>query len=177
MKDIKLIPFLLIILAALSRLLPHIPNFSPVAAIAIFGGAYLPKKYSILIPLLALLFSDYFIGFYGALMIFTYVGVSTAGMMGWYLRNKNNPIKLATVSLLSSLMFFIISNFGVWAATNWYPKTITGLISSFTMAIPFFKTSLIGDFFYCGIIFGGYAVVKTIIKYIVSNRVVLAKLV
>lgn len=148
-----------VILAALSRLLPHPPNFTPVAAMALFGGAYYQdKKMSFLMPMLAMFISDIVIGFHST-MLFVYSGFIFIVIIGLQMKNRIKPLNIIAASLASSILFFIISNFGVWVSGG-YPQNIAGLLECYTMAIPFFKNTLLGDLFYCWVMFGGYEIAK-----------------
>ncbi|MBI2314666.1 hypothetical protein HYU93_01210 [Candidatus Daviesbacteria bacterium] len=162
--NLKLIAFLIVLAGVLSRLLPHNPNIVPITALCLFGGTYLPKKFAFL-PLLALLISDYFIGFYGIDMLYVYGSFALIAGIGLWLR-KHKSIKWVLGSaVFSSVLFFIITNFGVWAPpNNWYPHTLNGLIQSYTMAIPFFRNSLIGDVGYTILLFGGYELIQRLAK-------------
>ena len=142
-------------MATLVRLLPHPPNFSPIAAMALFGGAYFSKKYALIIPLVVLFISDIFLGFHSTIP-FVYGSFLITGLIGLWLKKHRDFKSILTGTILSSVLFFIITNFGVWLVGSLYQKNITGLIQSYVMAIPFFRYSLIGDFFYTGIFFGSY---------------------
>ena len=137
------------VLAAISRLIPHPPNFAPVTAIALFSGFYMTNKLLVYaLPIGIMMLSDLFLGFssisyfvYGAFVLVSFIGTLS----------KNPKIfKIVPCILLRSINFFIITNFGVWILGD-YPKTWTGLATCYTMAIPFFKNSLMGDFFYTGV--------------------------
>lgn len=146
----------MIIGGALMRLLPHAPNFAPIAAMALFGGTYLNKKYAIILPLAAMLVSDLFIGFHDT-MIYVYGAFVLTGFMGIYLRKHKNFKNVIGASLFSSILFFLITNFGVWAQ-GMYARDITGLWQSYVMGLPFFRSTLLGDLFYVGVFFGTYEI-------------------
>lgn len=150
--------FVVILCAVLLRLVPHPPNFAPVGAIALFGGAHFRNRFSAFaVPLVVLFLSDLFIGFHRT-MPFVYVGFSIIVLMGMLLRNRRSVLAVCCLSLATSLVFFVVSNFGFWALGTIYPKTATGLLSSYIAAIPFFQFTVAGDLFYCAIMFGGYEV-------------------
>ncbi|MBI3109906.1 hypothetical protein HYZ06_02585 [Candidatus Daviesbacteria bacterium] len=158
--NLKLAAVTIVLLGVFSRLLPHPPNFSPITALALFGGAYLPKKFAFL-PLLALLISDFFIGFYGIDMLYVYGSFGLVGLIGLWLKNNKKPILVISSALSSSVLFFLITNFGVWAPpNNWYPYTFAGLMQSYTLAIPFFRNTLLGDLVWTVSLFGGYELVQ-----------------
>ena len=162
-------PILIILFAVALRLLPHPANMAPIAAMALFGGVYLNKKYALIVPLLSMLFSDVFLGFHNT-MIFVYGSFFITGVIGLWLRKRTSFIYLIEASLISSLVFFIITNFGVWLMGNMYPKTVTGLLDCYVMAIPFFRNTILGDLLYVGLFFGGYELVKNIIVVISTKR-------
>jgi hypothetical protein len=144
-------------LAAASRLVKHPFNFTPIAAMGIFAGCYFGKKWGFLIPLAAMAVSDYFIGFYDwQIMASVYFGIAAAYGIGWLLKKRRKWYDIAAASIASSILFFIITNFSVWAFFNWYPHTIDGLVSCFTLAVPFFRNTLIGDVVYTGALFGAF---------------------
>lgn len=162
--NLRIIAVLIVLFGVLSRLLPHHPNIVPIGALCLFGGAYLPKKFAFL-PLLALFVSDYFIGFYGIDMIYVYGSFALTGVIGLWLKSHKSVKWVLGSALFSSVLFFIITNFGVWAPpSNWYPHTLNGLIQSYTLAIPFFRNSLIGDVGYTIVLFGGYELIQIIVR-------------
>lgn len=157
--NLKLVPILMIIFAIMARLLPHPANFAPITAMALFGGVYLPKKYAFLLPFGALIISDYFLGFYGLEMVWVYGSFFISGLIGLYIRKRKrkNILTIVSGTLLASLLFFLITNFGVWALPySWYSKDLGGLIQSYIAGIPFFRGTILGDLFYTGVFFGGY---------------------
>ena len=132
---------MIILVLALSRLIPHPPNFSPVTAIALFGGLnFSDKRIAVSIPLIVLFLSDLILGI-SVINLFVYTGFSIIVFLG----TKIKSIKFGNI-ILSSFIFFLISNFGVWIIG--YPKNIEGLILCYTMAIPFFGYSIAGDLFF-----------------------------
>lgn len=154
---------LLIILGFSSRLLPHPANFAPIGAIALFAALYLPKKYALIIPLIAMFISDIFIGFYSLpIMLSVYIGFTIMSLIGLLVKKNKKFSTILGGTLVGSILFFLLTNFAVWAFGTMYSYTFSGLIQSYTMAIPFFKNSLLGDLFYSGIIIGGYEFVLSI---------------
>lgn len=150
----------IILFAALMRLVPHYPNFTPVAAIALFGGAHFGKRWlAFFVPLFALFISDLFLGFHG-MMLAVYASFALVVGIGMLLRNN---IRFGTVlgaTLGGSLLFFLVTNFAVWAGSPFYPQTVGGLLSTYVAALPFFHSSLLGDLFYSGVFFGGYYLIE-----------------
>lgn len=154
-----MIPFGFIIFGILARLLPHIANVSPLNAIALFSGANLPKRQTIIIPLVILFASDIILGFH-ATVGYVYGSFILTSLLGLWVRKNKTSQTLIIATLGSSILFFFITNFGVWASTSMYPKTFSGLLECYMMALPFFRNSLVGDLFYSGVFFGGYEVVR-----------------
>jgi len=131
----------LIVFAILTRLIPHPPNFAPVTAIALFSAINFNNNLlKFFIPLVSLILFDFIIGF-SLINIFIYLSFIVIVLVG----NHFKKIKLKSI-LISSVVFFIISNFGVWLIG--YPKTISGIIMCYTAAIPFFLNTILGDLFY-----------------------------
>jgi hypothetical protein len=147
-------PALIILIAASMRLLPHLPNFTPISAMALFGGTYINKKYSIIITLLAMFVSDIFLGFHST-MPYVYGSFVLTVFIGSWVKDHKTFKNILSASLASSILFFLITNFGVWV-NGWYPRNISGLIQCYTLAIPFFKHTLTGDLFYVGLFFGSF---------------------
>lgn len=151
----------MIIAGAAMRLLPHEYNFTPIAAIALFGGVYLSKKYALILPLVAMFVSDIFLGFHDT-MAYVYGSFILTGLIGLWLRNHKNVGTVIGASFVSSVLFFLITNFGVWAQ-GMYARDLSGLMQSYIMGLPFFRGTLLGDLFYTGVMFGAYELVKALI--------------
>ena len=131
----------LIVLAILTRLIPHPPNFAPITGIALFSAINFNNRFfKFLVPLISLVIFDLIIGF-SLINIFVYLSFIVIILVG----NHFKKIKLKSI-LISSIVFFIISNFGVWIIV--YPKTVNGIIMCYTAAIPFFINTILGDLFY-----------------------------
>lgn len=155
-----LFTFSLILLAALSRLLPHLPNVAPITALALFGAVYLDKKHTFIVPVAAMLISDYLIGFHTE-MIWVYGSFVAIGFVGLWLRNHKGIVTTVGASLVGSILFFIVTNFGVWVSPQvMYSQTFSGLVQCYVAALPFFRNTLIGDLFYVGAMFGLYEYAK-----------------
>ncbi|HZY10958.1 MAG TPA: DUF6580 family putative transport protein [Bacteroidota bacterium] len=164
-----LFTFSLILIAALSRLLPHLPNFTPITALALFGGVYLDKKHTFIVPLAAMLISDYFIGFYSG-MAWVYCSFVAIGFLGLWLRNHRGVGKTIGATLTGSILFFAVTNFGVWVSSQvTYSHTLSGLIECYVVAIPFFRNTLFGDVVYVGALFGAYELAKKFIPSLISK--------
>ena len=150
----------MILAAAASRLIPHPPNMASIAAVALFGGAYLSdKRLAFLVPLAALFLSDLVLGLYGHMEI-VYGSFALVVCIGLLLRKRRTPLRIAGAALASSTLFFVVTNFGVWAFGSLYPKTAAGLVTCYVAAIPFFQNTLVGDALYTAVLFGGFALAE-----------------
>ena len=151
------IAVLLVLIGVGSRLLPHPPNFTPITAIALFAGFYLSKRTAFVLPIAAMLISDIFIGYYQfSLMAVVYGSFLLCVFLGFWLKKNKKWYTIGGSALLGAVLFFLITNFAVWAFTPWYAKTFAGLIQSYFMALPFFKNTLLGNLFYVSVFFGIY---------------------
>jgi hypothetical protein len=151
--------FTLVLIAGFSRLIPHPWNFTAVGAMALFSGARMPNKWMAFVaPLLSLLWTDAVIGFHST-AIYVYAAVALITIIGFF--SQNNYTKVAIGTLLGSVLFFLITNFGVWAAQDLYPMTLKGLSRCYAMAIPFFGNQILGDAIYTAALFGVYAAITS----------------
>lgn len=148
--------YALILLAAAGRLAPHPPNFAPVLAVALFGGAMLPRRTAWTVPLLALVASDVALG-YG----FSWINAVVYGCflavvgIGWWLRSRRTWGRTLFAAFAGSVLFFLVTNFAVWLAPPFmYEHTAAGLVRCYAMALPFFRNSLAGDLFWTTCLFG-----------------------
>jgi hypothetical protein len=146
--------------AAATRLLPHPPNMTSMAAVALFSGAYFSNRWlAFVVPLAALLVSDFILGFYQHMEI-TYLSFALIVCIGLTLQPHRTGPRIAAATLLSALVFFVVSNFGVWAFDSMYPKTYAGLVACYIAAIPFFRNMLWGDLLYTAVMFGGFGLLE-----------------
>lgn len=151
---------LMILAVAASRLIPHPPNMASIAAMALFGGAYLSNKWlAFLVPLVALFLSDLVLGLYGHMEI-VYGSFALVVCIGLLLRKRRTPLRIAGAALVGSTIFFVITNFGVWAFGSLYLKTAAGLVACYVAAGPFFQNTLAGDALYTAVLFGGFALAE-----------------
>ena len=133
--------------------LAGVPNVSPITAVALFSGAYLAdRKMALLVPLLAMLASDLVLGFHST-MVFVYAAFALMVGMGMWLSTRRCAQLIIAASLLASVLFFLVTNFGVWLLMDIYPMTAAGLLASYIAAIPFFQMTLMGDLLFTTIIF------------------------
>lgn len=146
-KESVLVSF--IVIAVLTRLLPHPPNVAPITAVALFAGSFFDRKHwAILTPLFAMVITDMFLGF-SMITPVVYIAFFAISAIGMVFKKMN----IGTI-LISSLAFFILTNLGVWVL--YYPLSAEGLITCFTLAIPFFINSIIGDVFFSVVLLFGY---------------------
>lgn len=152
----------IVVFAAILRFMPHPPNFVPIAAIAMFGGAYFTnKKMAFLLPMGIMLLTDLIIGFHG-LMWVVYLSFAAMVGIGILIGRKKNFANITAGAISGSILFYLTTNFAVWAMGGgiYYPHTVEGLLMSYTAAIPFFHYSLLGDLFYTAVFFGGFELIK-----------------
>lgn len=177
----------LIIFTALTRLLPHPPNFTPITAIALFGAATISSRWlAFVLPLSALLLSDLMLefstragilsgwlaqgyGFHrGMLVIYGIFALIVC--IGLRLRKRRTLSAIALATLGSSLLFYVVANFGVWAIDNMYPHSIAGLLQCYLAAIPFFKWNILGNILYVALLFGGLHAFERFAPALVLDR-------
>lgn len=156
---------LMVLIAAFSRILPHPPNFSPILAVSLFSGAYLmDKRLAYLVPIAAMFASDLFLGLH-ALMPVIYLLMVLFVFFGTRLSKSVTATKTLGFTLVSSVLFFFVTNLAVWLTSGMYSLDLTGFVSCFTLALPFFQNSLFGDFVYSGILFGAMMLLeRTVFK-------------
>lgn len=141
---------------AVFRLLPHLPNVSPVAAMALFGGAYFAdKRMAFIVPFVALFLSDLILGLHNS-MIFVYAGFGLTVAIGFMLKNRVTLTNTIFAMVASSGLFFLLTNFGAWLTSAIYVKSAEGLMQAYVAGIPFFQNSLLGNLVYAAVIFGAY---------------------
>jgi hypothetical protein len=167
----------LVFLAALARLVPHPPNFAPIGAMALFGGAHFRNRWAaFLVPLTAMLLSDCALeaatrlgllqgwmatgwGFHRG-MWYVYGSVALSAALGLLLRGKLSVWSVGGAVLGSSVLFFVITNLGTWLEWDMYPRSAEGLLACYVAAVPFFHWTLLGDAVYATVLFGGFALAE-----------------
>lgn len=153
-KTFTLIAIILVLGAY--RLLPHPFNVTPVMAMGLFAGTYFDKKWvAFVIPMISMFLADLVLGFHDT-MVFVYGAILIAVSIGFLLRNSVSPLKVIGASVVGSMLFFVMTNFGVWYVSDYYAGTWEGLMTCYTMAIPFFQRTLFGDLLFNGILFISY---------------------
>ncbi len=168
-----------ILAAAFSRLVPHLHNFAPVAAVALFAATYLPsRRWSVLLPLIAMFLSD--VVLYATKdvayrdqalsnMLFVYSAYSVIALLGQWLRPRVSAGRVVGAALAGSIVFFLITNFGAWLALSQplsatepavYERTLGGLLNCYIAGVPFFRGTFFGDVVYTVALFGGFALLE-----------------
>lgn len=170
---------LVIFFSVILRLFPHLPNFTPIGSMALFGGAYFGRKYSLPIIFATLLISDYMLLYINpfspnwinlttiyppqalihSTTLFVYGSFLLNVLIGWLIIRKKSALMIISGLLIASLQFFLITNFGVWAMGA-YSRGLDGLMQSYIMGLPFFKYTILGDLFYATLFFGAYEFTK-----------------
>ena len=160
----------LIAIGIIGRVIPHLYNFTPITAIALLSAhAFKNKWIALLLPLVSFWISDLIInnfvyaGYYDSFKIFTpgmfwiYGSVACISLMGRFSLKKINPKKIGLSSIAGSIIFFIITNFGVWVMSPMYAKSLIGLIQCYSLAVPFFGGTILGDLVYSSVLFYSYS--------------------
>ncbi len=156
---------------SVARLVPHIPNFAPVTATALFCGVYMNRRLSLVAPALVMALSDYallyinpyghtsFSHFYAPWLLwhsalpFVYLSFGISALLGWYAKSHRSGGVVVTAALICSLQFFLITNAAVWI-DGMYARGIDGLWQSYVAALPFLRGTALGDLFYTCVFFG-----------------------
>ena len=150
----------MILVAAASRLIPHPPNFIPLAALALFGGAsFASKRAAFFVPLAGLFLSDLVLGLYTITPV-VYCSFALITCLGFWLRRRQNIWRIAGATVAGAALFFVLTNFGVWLIGGLYRRAWAGLVDCFVAAIPFFRNTLISDLLYSALLFGGLALAE-----------------
>lgn len=159
-KHVVLLLLMLVTIGIVGRFLPHLWNATPIVAIALFAGVYLGARYAIILPLVVMLVTDFFIGFYQfEMMLAVYGSFVLIGLIGYVIRKlKSAPVVILS-TMMSSILFYLVTNWAVWQFSPLYQKTLAGLLSSYTLAIPFFRYMFFGDLVYVAVLFGAYELV------------------
>lgn len=166
-----MIAYILILVGFLMRIVPHVPNVAPIAAIAIFAGASLNKKIVPWVPLAIMIASDLIIGLH-EVVIFTWGAFIIIGFMGMRLREKKTAGGIFTTTVFAALVFFVISNFGVWLV--WYPHTVSGLVACYVKALPFLRNTMVGNVLFAFVLFGCYELAQRLVGEARYKNVLLA---
>jgi hypothetical protein len=168
--------------AALSRLVPHPPNVTPVAAMALLGGSCLVnRKAAYVVPLASMFVSDVVLAttrYDWHLMLASqpvvYAAILATTLLGRMISDRRSPWQVGSAMLAASIMFFLVTNFAVWAMGELYPRTGAGLAACYTAGLPFFRNSLMGDAFHTLVLFGGLAIVENRVRWMRESSVPLS---
>ncbi len=152
----------LIIVGVLLRFVSHIPNFTPVAAIALFAGVYLNKKQALIVPLLLMVVSDIFLGMHNVVS-FTWGSFALVTLLGFWARNHKTFLGIVSTSVVSSVIFYLVTNFGVWMM-GWYPQTSKGLLDCYILGLPFLRTFTVATLVYSVVFFGAYELIASKVR-------------
>ena len=159
-----------ILVAAVLRLVPHPPNFTPIGAMALFSGAYLRRRaLAFAAPLGALVLSDLVLGFYHG-QATVYFSVALIVMIGMVALTRRSVLRVGAAAIASSVLFFLITNLGMWLFSGFYPRSWTGLEACYVAAIPFFQNTIAGDLFYATLLFGGFQVAELLIPQLRAGK-------
>ena len=162
------VAYALVVMAIMTRLLPHSPNVTSVTAVALFAGALLPGRWSIAVVVGSLIVTDLIIGVH-SLSWLVWVCFAAIALASRLSLRRIQPGRVIVASIGSSIFFYLVTNFGVWAEGRMYTLTWTGLMESYYMALPFFRNALIGDILYSGILFGVYGAVVFAVHRMQAN--------
>lgn len=155
----------LVLLAAVLRILPHPWNFTPIGAMALFSGSVFRERWlRFLFPLLALFAGDAVVGFH-KLMPFVYLSFLVNVAIGMWIGEDRKLARIGGGTLLGATQFFLATNFAVWAVFTTYPKSAAGLIACYAAGVPLYWNSLAGDALYAALLFGGYALAERFIAH------------
>lgn len=150
----------LILAAAIARIVPHPWNVTPVGAMALFAGAQFPqRRHALMLPVAALFLSDLILGLH-SLMPFVYGCFLITVCLGFWVRHRPSASRILCATVASSLVFFAVTNFSVWACLGTYPKTSAGLMDCYLAGLPFLRNSLLGDFGYTALLFVGLSLAE-----------------
>ena len=160
-----MIIYLVIFLAVISRFLPHMPNFAPITALAIFSAANMDWKKSVGLTLAARFISDLFLGFFSwPLMVAVYAAHLVGILFGLWIKHseKYKAFKITISALASSVIFFLVTNFAFLYSS--YAHTFSGINEAYINGLPFFRGTLLGDLSYTVVMFGALALAKQLSK-------------
>ena len=149
-----MLAFLLVFLGVASRLAVHTPQFTAILAVAMFGGMYLSRRQALVVPVALMMLTDIILGFHDT-MVFTWGSMLIVSAIGLWLKERKNFGTVLTGSIVSSGIFFVVTNFGAWLSPL-YPHTWAGLRECYIMAIPFFRSTLLSTVAYSMVLYAGY---------------------
>jgi hypothetical protein len=137
------------------RLLPHLPNSTPISAVTIAASKHVGRTMTIAVPLMAMLLSDLVLGFYNFnILLSVYLSFALIALMSTWAKQFKSRAATVTLVLSSSLLFFLVTNGAVWLFSPWYAKNIGGLLYSYELGLPFLRNMLFGDIVYASVLLG-----------------------
>jgi hypothetical protein len=145
-------------------MVPHAANFAPVMAVAIFGGAVLPRKLAVVVPLAATILSDVMIGMYDWRIMasvwacYAIMAYASSRWLRW-----PSVIRSGALTVTASILFFTVTNFMVWIASGMYAHTWRGLFDCYTLALPFFRNTFVSDVAYVVLLFGAWKLARQLV--------------
>ncbi len=149
----------IVIGAAFFRLVPHLPNMTPVLGLAVFAGSFADKRLAIIAPFVALLLSDVVLGFYPHMEV-VYAAVVLVTALSFCLGKNPSALRIGCVTVCCSFLFYLLTNAGVWALDGLYPLTLYGLVTCYVIGLPFLGNQLVGDVLTVVILFGGFRLLE-----------------
>jgi len=159
----------LVTLCVAARTMTHLPNFTPMASAALFAGFYFHRRaVAFFVPLLAVTLSDLIIGGYSPMvMAAVYASHTVPVLLGIWLAKRTTPLRVGGTAVGSAVLFFTVTNFFHWLSpigTEMFGRSASGLLACYMGALPFFRHTLLGNLFWCTILFGGYAMVTQLVE-------------
>lgn len=158
----------ILILAILCRIFPHPPNVAPIGGLALFSGKNIDSKFAYIVPILVMILSDMFLGLH-SVILFVYFAFLIYVFIGRRISRVNNFSHIMIAVFTSSLLFFLITNFGVWFVSGLYPRTFDGLVAAYYMALPFYRNTIIGDLIYSFVFIYGYFFIMQTLRSFSKN--------
>lgn len=168
-----MLAIVLIVIGVVSRLVLHLPNFTPVIALALFGGAYLHRRTALVVPIALMAASDLFLGWHDTIL-FTWGSMALIALVGRSLKSHKSILTVTAYSCVSAVLFFVVTNLGSWLVM--YPMTWAGLADCFIAAVPFFRMTLISTLVYSAVLFGGYELLVNPVRKTRWNKFLLSKI-
>lgn len=159
-------------LCAAMRLVPHPPNFTPVASAALFAGYFFNRRLvACAVPLLAVLVSDAVLGGYSrSVMIAVYAAHAFPVLLGMSFANRMTPLRIGGSAVVAAVVFYLGTNLAVWSNGILFERTAAGLLACYTAALPFFQHTLLGNLFWSAAIFGTYAVANRLVTLLQERK-------
>lgn len=159
-----LVALAIVAFGVFSRFVPHAYNFVPITALSLLAAAYLPRRFALLVPLVIMAVTDIFIGLHNTVP-FTWGSYVLIALIGSVIYAKTRKrYAVALFAPIAALLFFVVTNFGVWSVSNMYPHSLAGLATCYTLALPFFRATAQSDIIFTPIIFASVALMIRLVK-------------